>query len=104
MAVSARPTSIERTWRRTVDHACRNHGGRWSWPKLSLAERGLVDGCATCGRDRPLEVHHAVPVLAGGPNCRGNLLPVCGPCHRAAHEFTEGLPGFDDVLTGGRAE
>lgn len=42
--MSAVPTSVERTWRRTVDHVCRNTGGRWNWPKTNLAERDFADG------------------------------------------------------------
>jgi 5-methylcytosine-specific restriction endonuclease McrA len=43
-----------------------------------------------CGRTRFLEVHHITPRSAGGGNQRGNLLTLCGSCHRLWHEKGNG--------------
>jgi 5-methylcytosine-specific restriction endonuclease McrA len=54
------------------------------WGGTAAAHRG--DECETCGSTGRLEVHHVVPLVAGGaPDHPGNLMTVCPPCHRSAH-------------------
>jgi hypothetical protein len=52
--------------------------------------------CQMCGskpsdRDRALDVHHIVPLVAGGTNADGVLLPLCFDCHRSAEAYTRGI-------------
>lgn len=42
--------------------------------------------CQTCGKAGRLEVHHQRPLFAGGTNQPDNLLTLCVPCHKAAHQ------------------
>jgi hypothetical protein len=45
--------------------------------------------CRNCGRgpekDVELEIHHIVPLDAGGRDTLSNLVTVCTECHRAIH-------------------
>lgn len=42
--------------------------------------------CARCGAEEPLIVHHIWPVSQGGTPDVENLVTLCKPCHRAAHD------------------
>lgn len=72
-------------------------GGRRAW--LDLAEEvreAHGRECQNCGThegdlERKLEVHHVVPVLAGGVNVEELLLPLCRSCHRRAENHTADL-------------
>lgn len=37
--------------------------------------------CELCGRSRPLQLHHVVPLCAGGPDIIENWIAICEPCH-----------------------
>ncbi|OYT90730.1 MAG: hypothetical protein CFE43_16815 [Burkholderiales bacterium PBB3] len=51
--------------------------------------------CQSCGNSAPfvkrksgepyLEVHHLVPLAAGGEDTLGNTIAICPNCHRKAH-------------------
>ena len=41
--------------------------------------------CKICGRKCTPEVHHIIPVSAGGPNTMVNLINLCKDCHEYAH-------------------
>jgi hypothetical protein len=43
-----------------------------------------------CPRTRFLEVHHIVPRILGGSNRAGNLVTLCGSCHRFLHDHPAG--------------
>ena len=45
--------------------------------------------CAYCGRLRPLQPDHRIPLKRGGPNVMANILPACGPCNRRKATLTE---------------
>jgi len=67
-------------------------GHRRSRIPPSVRRRVLArDGhcCTTpgCGSTRHLEIHHRVPVSRGGSNHPGNLITLCGGCHRSLHEL-----------------
>jgi len=55
------------------------------WRERSAEVRELADKCSLCGDsvDR-LEVHHIIPVVAGGTNEDYNLMPLCPSCHSCA--------------------
>ena len=73
---------------------CRQHDGekpnRASIPparrRQVLARDGYRCRVAGCGSTRFLEVHHIAPRERGGDNSPGNLISLCGSCHRLAHE------------------
>lgn len=49
--------------------------------------------CRMCGREESrngsrLQIHHIVPVMAGGSHHRENLMLLCHRCHRHAEAFT----------------
>lgn len=46
------------------------------------------DGCEMCGRDdAQTQVHHIIPIAAGGTHDECNLLITCPSCHRKAEEY-----------------
>lgn len=51
--------------------------------------------CQNCNRkggsrgEARLDVHHIVPLNAGGSNQRSNLVTLCESCHSAVHNETE---------------
>lgn len=56
-----------------------------SWSKRSEQVRESVNECSLCGLEADrLEVHHIVPVVAGGTNEDYNLMPLCPACHNRA--------------------
>lgn len=50
--------------------------------RMALEDEGK---CRICGEDRVLEMHHIIPVAAGGPDIRANVVMLCPTCHRLAH-------------------
>ena len=60
--------------------------------------------CVRCGAKEHLLVHHIWPVSQGGTPAEENLITLCKPCHRAAHEGVMGRGGVryqseEDLLT-----
>ncbi len=56
----------------------------WEW----LDKCASFDfGCACCGKDGYIEVHHRQPLGRGGTNTIDNVEPLCGYCHQAADYF-----------------
>ncbi len=54
-------------------------GGWGTVRKRHLAKEAC---CQCCGRDKELEVHHILPVHAGGPELADwNLITFCRDCH-----------------------
>lgn len=45
--------------------------------------------CGYCGRHRPLEPDHRIPLVRGGTNMIDNIIPACGPCNRRKGASTE---------------
>jgi len=70
---------------------------RPSWWTVRDEER---DGeCYNCGASEcKLDVHHIVPISAGGTNESWNLMTLCESCHISAEWYTRGLPGMEAVL------
>lgn len=52
-----------------------------------IAEYGYH--CGYCGRDRPLQPDHRIPLKRGGPNVIANIIPACGPCNQRKAALTE---------------
>ena len=46
----------------------------------------LGDKCANCGSEDLVEYHHVVPLVHGGTNNLGNIVPLCHECHLKAHD------------------
>jgi 5-methylcytosine-specific restriction protein A len=59
------------------------YGRRWRAIRdLYIAAHPLCERCLTAGRCvRAEEVHHAVPVAAGGTHADDNLRALCKSCH-----------------------
>lgn len=58
--------------------------------------------CRLCGKPSEqahngLDVHHIVPIMAGGTHGEWNLLAVCNSCHSKTERYTEDL--FPDLLS-----
>lgn len=43
------------------------------------------EACATCGSRDNIELHHIIPVKAGGTNDYFNLISLCHDCHMRLH-------------------
>lgn len=41
--------------------------------------------CSTCGADKDIELHHIIPIAAGGTNDYYNLINLCHDCHMMLH-------------------
>jgi hypothetical protein len=68
----------------------RNCLSEFSWYRI--AEWARQDECQMCGGDggeRALDVHHIIPVSAGGTNHPDNLTTLCIPCHRKTEQYTK---------------
>lgn len=63
-----------------------------SWRDTARRVREQSDGqCEICGSEgegRGLDVHHIIPVAAGGTNGDYNLMVLCIACHRKAESYT----------------
>lgn len=61
------------------------------WSEKSEQVRESADKCTLCGEmaDR-LEVHHIIPVVAGGTNEDYNLMALCPSCHNRAEGVANG--------------
>lgn len=59
-------------------------GRAWERLRSQVLDR---DGwqCTKCGARGVLEVHHVVPLAAGGDSDRRNLEAVCVTCHLTVH-------------------
>ena len=53
--------------------------------------------CVGCGNTRRLQVHHIIPVSAGGSDDPSNLITLCSDCHEQIHPWL----GGEDVRPGG---
>jgi 5-methylcytosine-specific restriction protein A len=59
--------------------------GGWSWAAVRAQVRARDGGrCVNCGACEHLEVHHVVPLRAGGTDEPGNLVTLCRACHGRA--------------------
>jgi len=66
----------------------------------TVRDDARADECYRCGAsDCKLDVHHIVPIMAGGTNGDWNLMTLCESCHRTAEAYTRTLPGMGAVLT-----
>lgn len=85
---------------KSISDAVRKNIGSESWEATAKRIRHR-DGheCQQCGvqlPDRKLDVHHVVPIMAGGCNEDELLITVCGSCHRLMESHAREL--FDTVL------
>jgi|GEM_PF-3032635 len=88
-------------WRggKRIYHAVRSELGPTCWP--IQRERHLGNECESCGEsDTPLELHHIVPLMAGGTNAEYNYMTLCAACHNTVEAHTRDLPGMEAVLVG----
>lgn len=66
--------------------------GNWDRIRQSVRERDNYE-CQMCGThqselSRSLDVHHIVPIMAGGTHGEWNLISLCLDCHQAAETVT----------------
>lgn len=65
------------------------------WVTYTKHMRGAGVECVLCGSTRTggqaMNIHHIVPVMAGGTNGDYNLMPLCKSCHVRVESFTEDL-------------
>lgn len=63
------------------------YGRRWREIREEYrSEHPLCEMCLKAGRYVPMdEVHHIIPVRAGGTNDKNNLMSLCHSCHQKIH-------------------
>jgi hypothetical protein len=52
------------------------------WRRLSAAKRAADPVCEVCREEPTAEVHHLLPLDAGGQDAWANLQSVCASCHK----------------------
>ena len=53
-----------------------------AWRTVRAKHLVVEPNCQCCGRNKEMEVHHVLPVHAGGPELdRANLISFCHDCH-----------------------
>ena len=85
------------TWRggKDVYDAVKKQLHSPSWK--TLRKRYRADQCKMCGTSNgDLDLHHIVPLLAGGTNEPWNLMTLCRNCHTSVEWYTREL--VDPVL------
>lgn len=78
--------------------------GDASWEQISFRQRKQASECYMCDKTavengRELDVHHLVPLMAGGDNGDWNLTVLCRSCHQKAESYTRAIPEINPVLT-----
>jgi len=79
-----------------IDYIRKNIGNE-PWKKVAERVRKKYDhtcqncGCETTDTHRSLDVHHIVPLTAGGTNAEELLIPLCLKCHRKVESYTQNL-------------
>lgn len=94
-------------WRggKSVTDAVKKSISARSWQHIADSARDENGNkCEMCGATRSEigqkpDVHHIVPISAGGCNARFNLMVLCRGCHRRVEAHTRDLPGMKPVLT-----
>jgi len=79
-----------------VDALRKQHRPSW-WTVRDAARAGECYKCGASGCK--LDVHHIVPISAGGTNDGWNLMTLCESCHRTVEAYTRTLPGMQPVVT-----
>lgn len=70
---------------------------RPSW--RTVRDEVRADECYSCGASGcKLDVHHIVPLSAGGTNGDWNLMTLCESCHRTVEAHTRDVAGMEAVL------
>lgn len=75
-----------------TDRLRRAYNGHWQ--TISEKQRQKADGCEMCGEDKSLQIHHIIPLSAGGTNGHYNLMALCNSCHTTVEAFTAKLVNF----------
>ena len=67
-------------------------------------KRELGNKCCNCWSTEHIEYHHIVPIVYGGTNKLGNIVPICVSCHYKAHNKlnSEGIKKAKENKTVGR--
>lgn len=66
----------------------RDYPDDWEAKARAIRQRDdhTCQGCGSDGSDvKSLQVHHIVPLGAGGSNVRSNLITLCNECHGRVH-------------------
>lgn len=77
------PNARQRTTKKTRATDRRNN-------LFAERQQGKIDRpkiCSTCGRTDGIELHHIIPIAAGGTNDYYNLIYLCHNCHRLLHQI-----------------
>jgi hypothetical protein len=93
-------------WRggKSIADAVKKSISETSWRTVADSVREANGGeCEMCGKtadeigQKP-DVHHIVPISAGGCNAPENLMVLCRGCHRIVESYTRDLLGMEAVL------
>jgi hypothetical protein len=59
-----------------------NNERRKGFAKVRKELRKKVNCCERCRSEKDLQVHHKIPVIAGGSHEESNLVVLCKKCHK----------------------
>ena len=60
---------------------------QYSWKKqIKIEQNYICPVCGLKGTDRSMDIHHCLPVSAGGLTTRENCVAVHRTCHQWIHE------------------
>lgn len=73
------------------------------WGNTRERIRGDSPECETCGAEQSengyaLDVHHIVPITAGGCNADELLMTMCHSCHMKAEAYTKAIPEVETLV------
>lgn len=66
--------------------ALRSQFGDRAWD--AIRKREIDDECLLCGSEMDLELHHIIPLKAGGTHGAWNLMTLCVRCHGIVEHYT----------------
>lgn len=73
--VKARATRLRYSRKKNV------HFSEYTPEQVTALKAKFDECCAYCGRNKPTELDHFIPVVRGGSNCLGNYIPICRRCN-----------------------
>jgi len=90
---------------KNIYRAVKRSLGPSSWRQIADEARNQSCGtCELCGcvpdeDERPLSMHHIIPIMSGGDNGDYNFMSLCRGCHHTVEAYTKSIPEIEAVLT-----
>ncbi len=63
-----------------------NHHVAWSRQEETLRRQEFSNCCAYCSISNPIALDHFIPLIKGGSDCIGNIVPACTRCNSSKRD------------------